>query len=59
MNTPERIKVKELKVGAKFKMSPNERDILVINELDTEVAYCTHFMGIYVLPLERYVYKVA
>ena len=59
METPIRVQVKELKVGSKFKMGQNELDILVITELDNQVAYCTHFLGIYVLPVERFVYKVA
>ncbi|QSE97124.1 hypothetical protein [Fulvivirga lutea] len=59
MISPERVQVKQLKVGSKFKMGLNEREILIINELDSQVAYCSHFLGIYVLPVERFVYKVA
>lgn len=34
----------------------NDRELLTISDIDNEVAYCNHFIGLYVLPLERFVY---
>ncbi|MTI38269.1 hypothetical protein [Fulvivirga lutimaris] len=58
MNSLDRVQIKELKVGEKFKMSMNDREQLTISDIDSEVAYCNHFIGLYVLPLERFVYVV-
>ena len=58
MNSQERVQIRELKVGSKFRMSMNDKELLTISDIDDEVAYCSHFIGLYVLPLERFVYAV-
>lgn len=58
MNSINRVQIKELKVGSKFRMSINDKEQLTISEIDSEVAYCNHFIGLYVLPLERFVYVI-
>ncbi len=56
MNSLIRVKIKELKVGAKFQLSLNDKQSYTISDIDSQVAYCNHFIGSYVLPLERFVY---
>ncbi|MEQ8245809.1 hypothetical protein [Fulvivirga sp.] len=36
----------------------NDKELLTISDIDNEMAYCNHFIGLYVLPLERFVYAV-
>jgi hypothetical protein len=39
-------------------MSPHDRETLTVKDKDKDVAYCDHFFGVYVLPLERFVYMI-
>ena len=56
MNSLIRVKIKELKVGAKFQINKTDRELHTISDIDSEVAYCNQFIGTYVLPVDRFVY---
>ncbi|MEQ9165075.1 MAG: hypothetical protein RLO12_02365 [Fulvivirga sp.] len=58
MNSWEKVLIGELELGSKFRVSMNDKELLTISDIDNEMAYCNHFIGLNVLPLERFVYAV-
>lgn len=52
MNSLIRVKIKELKVGAKFQMSLKDRESNTISDIVSEVVFSNYFIRSYITPLK-------